>query len=298
MPITAWGGNATTGSGQGDLAGTSLDAFVPELWANPVFRYFEKNLVFAPLCDDFSAMIQSEGDTIHIPQIQEVATGTKVANTGVTYTENTENAIDLVVDQHKYAAKILEDIAVIQAHGELFSKYAQSMGYALSKVFDTALEAKLRGMTTDQNLTAANVLSDVNLETVIAALGTNDIPWQDGQMAVVVNPTVYADLLANSRYITWDYSGGSNALLTGKIPSLYGMPLHVSNIISSAAATGTHVGYFFHKTALAFAVQRGVRMQSQYDIDYLGWKTVADLVYGSIMTDSSNHLKGIAILNP
>jgi len=291
MALTVFGGNTTTL--------TSLDAFIPELWVEPVFAYFEKALVFAKLCDDFSAVVQSEGDTVHIPIIQEVATGTKAANTGVTYATNTESTVDLVVDQHKYAAKLFEDIAVIQAHGELFTKYAKSMGYALAKVFDTALETAMQGLTAanDVSASADNVLSDAKVQEVITALGENDIPWQDGDMAVVVNPTVYADLLANSNYISWDVSGGNNAFNTGVIPNIYGMPLHVSNIMSSSGVAGTHIAYFFHRSALAYAVQRGVRMQSQYSVDYLGWKTVADLIYGIKMVDSASYPKGIAVVN-
>jgi hypothetical protein len=43
-------------------------------------------------------------DTLHIPTVQEVAVSTKTENAGVAYSVNTETSIDLLIDQHKYAA--------------------------------------------------------------------------------------------------------------------------------------------------------------------------------------------------
>ena len=95
-------------------------------------------------------MVQGKGDNLHIPEIQEVATATKAINTGVVYSVNTETKITLAIDQHKYAAKLFEDMAMIQANEELFSKYASSMAYGLSKAVDSKVEALLRTLGTTQ----------------------------------------------------------------------------------------------------------------------------------------------------
>ena len=97
-----------------------------------VYRYFEKNLVLKPFFDDYSSLVKGRGDTLHIPTIQEVASADKSADTAVSYTANIETTISLSIDQHKYAAKLFEDIAMIQANEQLFDKYAQSMAYALA----------------------------------------------------------------------------------------------------------------------------------------------------------------------
>ena len=99
----------------GDVTQKSdVDVFVPELWAAGVYRYFEKQLILKPFFDDYSSLVQGRGDILHIPTMQEVATADKSANTAVDYTANTETDIDLAIDQHKYAAKLFEDIAMIQ----------------------------------------------------------------------------------------------------------------------------------------------------------------------------------------
>ena len=121
MAYTAFSGDATQGTG------SHLDVFIPELWADGIYRYFEKNLVLKPFFDDYSSLVQGKGDTLHIPTVQEVAVSTKSANTGVAYSVNTETDIDLSIDQHKYEAKLFEDIAMVQSNEQLFDKYAQSM---------------------------------------------------------------------------------------------------------------------------------------------------------------------------
>ncbi len=105
MAYTAFSGDATQGSAGGDLSGAGhVDVFIPELWADGIYRYFEKNLVLKPFFDDYSSLVQGRGDTLHIPTVQEVAVSDKSANTGVAYSVNTETDIDLSIDQHKYAA--------------------------------------------------------------------------------------------------------------------------------------------------------------------------------------------------
>jgi hypothetical protein len=105
MALDVFGGDATQGSATGDLSGAGhIDVFIPELWADGIYRYFEKNLVFKPFFDDYSSLVRGKGDVLHIPTVQEVAVATKVENDGVTYSVNTETAIDLNIDQHKYAA--------------------------------------------------------------------------------------------------------------------------------------------------------------------------------------------------
>ena len=137
MAYTAFSGDATQGANTGDLSGGQhVDVFIPELWSDGIYRYFEKNLILKPFFDDYSSLVQGKSDILHIPTVQEVAVGTKAANTGVAYSVNTETSIDLSIDQHMFSAKLFEDIAMVQSNEQLFDKYAQSMAYGLAKAVD------------------------------------------------------------------------------------------------------------------------------------------------------------------
>ena len=47
----------------------------------------------------------------------------------------------------------------------------------------------------------------------------------------------------------------------------------------------------------AVAVQQGVRVQSEYSIDALGTKVVADILYGTVLIDSSSNKRGYRFVN-
>ena len=254
-----------------------------------------------PFFDDYSSLVQGRGDVLHIPTVQEVASATKAANTGVAYSVNTETDIDLNIDQHIYSAKLFEDIAMIQSNEQLFDKYAQSMAYALAKAVDTEVEALLQTLGTTQTLAADNSMSNADVETAIGTLLSNDIPKEE--CAFFVNPLIYADLLNSKAFVASGSSAGigfgaeNSAMRNGEVGMLFGIPVFTSSLIPTTTSTGIEAGYLVHKSAIAVAVQQDIRVQSEYSVDYLGTKVVSDIIYGAVIT-TSNHVKGIEFLNP
>ena len=305
MAYTAFSGDTTRG--------TQLDVFIPELWADGVYRYFEKQLVLKPFFDDYSSLVQGAGDTLHIPTVQEVATADKTVNTGVAYSVATETDIDLAIDQHKYAAKLFEDLAMIQSNEQLFQKYAQTMAYGLAKAVDTKIEDLLQTLGTNQDLAANNSMSNADVETALGTLMSNDIPADE--CAFFVNPLIYADLLNAKAFVAAPNSPANYAtsgslgnvvptgfaegsvMQTGNVGMLFGIPVFTSSLIPTTSSDGIEVGYLVHTSAIAVAVQQDIRVQSEYSVDYLGTKVVADIIYGGVIT-TSNHVKGIEFLNP
>ena len=268
MAYTAFSGDTTRG--------TQLDVFIPELWADGVYRYFEKQLVFKPFFDDYSSLVKGAGDTLHIPTVQEVSTATKAVNTGVAYSVATETDIDLAIDQHIYAAKLFEDLAMIQSNEQLFDKYARSMAYGLAKAVDTKIEALLQTIGTNQDLAANNSMSNADVETALGTLISNDVPADE--CAFFVNPLIYADLLNAKAFVASGSSAGvgfgadNAAMNSGQVGMLFGIPVMTSSLIPTTSSDGIEVGYLVHKSAIAVAVQQDIRVQSEYSVDYLGTK--------------------------
>ena len=81
------------------------------------------------------------------------------------------------------------------------------------------------------------------------------------------------------------------------VGSLYGIDVYMSNTVSTGGTASTIPGAIFHKSAAAVAVQQEVRVQSEYSIDALGTKVVADLVYGVKLLDDSDNKRGIKFTN-
>ena len=76
------------------------------------------------------------------------------------------------------------------------------------------------------------------------------------------------------------------------------MNVFYSRSVSSSTSTDAIVGAVYPPEAWAFAAQQDVRVQAQYDVEYLGTKVVADMIYGIKLIDESGHVLGLNITAP
>ena len=284
---------------------TTEQHFIPEIWADGIYKYFERKTVFRGLVDDYSALVSGKGygDAINVPEMSIITATAKSAGADVAYDATATTTTQLALNKHKYVAKLFEDIALIQSEADLVAKYSRMMGEALARQVDADIWAELDGLNQSQDLSADNTLTAGVFESVLATLGENDIPYMDGECSMVVNPTLFADILNPSGgiaqyFIRNDAVGeGNRGLRSGMVGSLYGIDVYMSNTVSSSGTDGTVAGAVFHKSACVFASQQEVRVQSEYSIDALGTKLVSDLLYGCKIIDDSDNIKGVALAN-
>lgn len=284
---------------------TTEQHFIPEIWADGIYKYFDRKTVFRGLVDDYSALVSGKGygDAINVPEMSIITATAKSAGADVAYDATATTTTQLALNKHKYVAKLFEDIALIQSEADLVAKYSRMMGEALARQVDADIWAELDGLNQSQDLSADNTLTAGVFESVLATLGENDIPYMDGECSMVVNPTLFADILNPSGgiaqyFIRNDAVGeGNRGLRSGMVGSLYGIDVYMSNTVSSSGTDGTVAGAVFHKSACVFASQQEVRVQSEYSIDALGTKLVSDLLYGCKIIDDSDNIKGVALAN-
>ena len=48
---------------------SSADDFVPELWSEGIYRYFERGTIFKNLVEDYSSLVKGSGDIVNIPRL-------------------------------------------------------------------------------------------------------------------------------------------------------------------------------------------------------------------------------------
>ena len=297
---------AITGGMLGAAHTTSTaDDFVPELWSDGIYRYFERGTVFKALIEDYSSLVKGSGDTVNIPQIDFDASSDKAANTLVTYDATVTTVTQLAIDKHKYNAMLFEDILQIQSNADLVSKYTQMFGEALARALDADIWGELDGIN-EGAVHADDTMSDAQFQSALANLGENDVPYMDGGCSLVVNPTLMADILDPAAGVSrnfWraDASGDVSVLnqggTKGFMGRLFGINVYMSNTISTAGTSSTTSGAIFHKSAAVCAVQQGVRVQAEYSVDALGTKVVADTIYGVKLVDSASNKKGYRFKN-
>ena len=276
--------------------------FIPEVWAEPIYKFFMAKLKLKNSVSDYSSLVTGAGDTIHVPKIAIDGTETKAVSTAVTFSASgTEGKVDLSINKHKYLANIFEDLLLIQSNFELVSKYTKMFGESLARTVEDDMWSELDGFQTQQALTADNRVQADDLEAILNTLYSQDI--DPNGCSFTVNNNILSDMLNPSGgiaqyFIRQDAVGDGTALKTGAVGLIYGMDVFYSRSISSSASTDAVVGAVYPAEACAVAVQQDVRVQAQYDVEYLGTKVVADMIYGMKLIDESGHLMGLNLKNP
>ena len=277
--------------------------FIPELWGDIIYKYFEEKLVFKNLIEDYSSLVQGQGKIIHIPEIAKMTAASLTDGAQVSYVAPAETNTQLTVDQHYYAAKLFTDVLQVQSNYDLINSYGKAMAYALAKQVDTSIAAQLVTVNQGATLGTDDQITAAEFEAALANLGENDIDYTSGEVYFVVNPTLYADMLNpagtfGANFMRADIAGfnaDNSPLLSGQVGVLMGMPVFMSN---SLATGGTDVsGVIFHKSACAIAVQQSIDIKEQYDIDVLGSKVVAHTLWGVKKLDDSDNKRGYKFTN-
>jgi len=291
---------------QGSASTTTTDQhFIPEIWQEGIFKFFSRSTVLRGLVDDYSSIFGAAGfgDVLHIPEMSLISASDKTAGNDVSYDATVTTETTLTVNKHKFVAKLFEDVLEIQSNADMVAKYSQMMGEALARQVDADIYTELSSLEDSLNLSADDTLTAAKFEEALATLGENDIPYMDGDVSMVVNPTLMADILNPAAgiaqyFIRNDAVGeGNRGLRSGMVGSLYGIDVYMSNTFGTGGNQNTISGAIFHRSAVAFAAQSEVRIQSEYSIDALGTKVVSDFLYGVARIDDTDNKKGIKIRN-
>ena len=276
--------------------------FIPELWADPIYKFFTRANKLASSVEDYSALVKGAGDTVHVPKIALKSAVSKVKSTVIDFsTAATAGKVDLLIDKHYAVPELFEDFATIQASSDLTSKYAKMMGESIARQVETDMWAELDGFQTGQDLATDNTFAAADLEALLANLYGNDLDPND--CSLVVNSSIMADIMNPSSgvgqyFVRADAVGGTGAeLKTGAVGMIYGMDVFYSRAVSTSATDGTIVGACYPKEACVIGIQQGVRIQAEYDVSYLGTKVVADIIYGMKLLDESDDIRGINLVN-
>jgi N4-gp56 family major capsid protein len=288
------------GLGTNNTTASVANNFIPELWSDEVIGSYKSNLVLANLVTKMSHK-GKKGDTIHIPAPTRGSASAKAANTQVTLSAATNSVVNISINKHYEYSKLIEDIAEVQALASMRKFYTDDAGYALANQVDDDLFALFEGLqsgtvggsgsaawetaviggdgTTLYTGAADNSsdITDAGIRKMILKLDNADVPMDN--RSLILPPVAANDLLAINRFTEQQFIGSGDAIKTGKIGQIYGVDVFVSSNCPAISTTG-RVGGLFHRDAIVFAEQVGVRTQTQYKQEYLGDLFTADTIYG------------------
>jgi N4-gp56 family major capsid protein len=288
----------------------TADKFIPEIWSDEIVAAYKKNLVLANIVMKMNFK-GKKGDVVHIPAPTRGNASAKAASTAVTLIADTETEVTVNINKHFEYSRFIEDIVEAQALNSLRQFYTADAGYALAKQVDTSLiqlgrvanggstgarygSAFIGGdgttafdYTANTNTGNASALTDASIRRTIQRLDDNDTPM-DGRF-FIIPPSSRNTLMGLSRYTEQAFVGNGNAIRTGEIGNLYGIPVFTSSNADSASATSAfptsgsaiaRVCLMGHKDAMVLVEQIGIRSQTQYKQDYLATLFTSDTLYG------------------
>ena len=270
------------------VTNTTAATFIPEIWSDEIIASYEKSLVIKPLVRAMS-MVGKKGDTIRVPKPDRGNATIKTSEAQVSLIAGNTGELVITIDQHYEYSRLIEDITDVQALASLRQFYTQDAGYALATRVDTAIVAEGANFTSQLQFvtggtgtavaagTATEAFNDLGFRQAIQVLDDNDVPM-DGRV-FVISPAMKKALLGEANYISTDFVTGK-PVESGVIGSLYGVDIYVSTNLPTEN-TDEKGSLLFHKDAIVFAEQLGVRVQTQYMQQYLADLMTADCLYGT-----------------
>lgn len=260
---------------------TTAANFIPEVWAANVYANLKAKLVMANLVTRHDSDVKNFGDTIHVPKVATVSARDKSADSDVTYDTNTESEVQISIDQHKYHAKVIEDIAKVQSRYDMRGIYEKEMGHALANATDSDLLGLHSDVTTN-TVSASSAITDDNIISAQEKLDANDVE-REGR-SFVIHPEGMADVLGLDKFTRYDAvgkEGVQDGRNNGLIANAYGTDIFMTTNVDEVSGTPNVLhNLLFHESAFALAMQQEPKMEAEYSVDKLGTKVAAHTIYG------------------
>jgi N4-gp56 family major capsid protein len=250
---------------------TTGNAFMPDIWATDILDFLKAELVLRDRVLHYDREIKSMGQSVQVPIPPQLVANDKAADTQVTPQNTAATKVSILIDKHKEATVIIEDILDIQSKYDLRRSFADGLSIPIREAIDSDIYDTL---TTGAAATVGTSGTPITDAVVLEGKKTLDeakAPWRDRTIAV--SPAGESDMLAIDKYVRFDALGTGKAIVNGKVGTIYGFEVVMTQLVSGPSV-------MFQKQAMGIALQRTPRVQSQYKQEWLGWMITVDALYG------------------
>src|SRR5574344_2211059 len=237
----------------------SYSAFIPEIWSQKLNTMLSKNCVMLQCVNrNWEGEIKNQGDCVKIITPAPVSIST-MDSSAITYSELAPTETNLVIDQKKFFAFKVNDVAQAQANQNIMNAHLEGAKDSIEGVQDSYIlsqhayvdSANIVGTDTSAiTLDKSTIYQNfVNLALKLQnsdALSNNQKPW------VVINPSIDSYLLQSPEFIS-AYNVADTTLREGAIGRIAGMDVLVSTNLS--AVDGKYYVLAGTNEAITFASQ-------------------------------------------
>ena len=151
---------------------TSYSTFIPQLWSQKLNQILQKNCVMLQCVNkNWEGEIQQQGDVVKIITPAQVTVSTLTTD-DIEYNSLTPTSQDLVIDQKKFFAFKIDDVAKAQSNTDILEAHLNNAKKAIEEVQDSYLLAM------HTNVTSANTIGSE--ETPITLQYNAPLPLREG----------------------------------------------------------------------------------------------------------------------
>lgn len=257
---------------------TTYSAFIPQIWSQKLSQMLEKNCVMLQCVNrNWEGEIKNQGDTVKIITPAAVSVST-LTSENIEYSSLTPTSQDLVIDQKKFFAFKIDDVAQVQANTGIMEAHLVNAKNAIEEVQDSYLLGMHTNVSEDNTIGSESSPIVLDKSTIYEnfvklslALKNSDAVHLGAKPWVVINPNIESYLLQSPEFIS-AYKVADETLREGSIGRIAGMDVLVSTNL--ADVDGKYYVLAGTNEAITFASQLA-KIESLRDKD-----SFSDLVRG------------------
>lgn len=213
---------------------TTYSTFIPEIWSKKLNQMLEKNCVMMQCVNkNWEGEISQQGDTVKIITPADVTVSTLTSD-NITYTSLAPKSQDLVIDQKKFFAFKIDDVAKVQSNMDIMEAHLVNAKKAIEEVQDSYLLAMHTDVTESNTVGSESSPITLDKSTIYEhfvklslALKNSDAVHAGVRPWVVINPNIESYLLQSPEFIK-AYNVADETLRDGAIGRIAGMDVLVS----------------------------------------------------------------------
>ena len=244
------------------VEGTSTNAysaFIPEIWSQKLNNMLTKECVMLQCVNrNWEGEIKNQGDKVKIIQPADLTISTLGTDT-LEYKELAPTSLDLVIDQKKFFAFKINDVAQVQANTDIMEAHLRNAKKAIEEVQDAYLLSLHSNVTTANTVGSESSAVSLDKTTIYSkfvelalCLKNSDAVTAGTRPWVVINPTIESYLLQSSEFIG-AHNVADKTLREGAIGRIAGMDVLVSTNLT--AVSGKYYVLAGTNEAITFASQ-------------------------------------------
>jgi len=212
-----------------DITRSTAAPFIPTIIANSALEVLRAYIVLAQVVTKDSDIAPfSVGDTLNIPFPGTFVANDKVANASVTLQVPTGTTTSVVLNKHKEASFILEDVAAALGNQNLLQRYTTAAVIPIAEQIETDIASLYPSFTNTTGVGGTNL----NYATLVATRKLmNDNKVSKLNRYLFISDKDEAALLSDTTLVPYFQYGNANSLVDGNLPSIAGFKLLPSQLV-------------------------------------------------------------------